>query len=101
MFEVHDFDILIGHPFEKLVLDISILGELNFRLGRVSLAILITRSKTTIAEPPSQVDQLDDVMVISKDGNRYKISAYPRIPNPTGTNMGLSLCPRARARVQL
>ena len=37
----------------------------------------------------------------ARDGNGYEISAYPRIPNPTGTNMGLSLCPRARARVQL
>ena len=37
----------------------------------------------------------------SRDGNGYEISAYPRIPNPTGTDTGLSLCPRVRARVQL
>jgi hypothetical protein len=29
----------------------------------------------------------------TRDGNRYKISADPRIPNPMGVDMGLSLCP--------
>ena len=30
-----------------------------------------------------------------RDDNGYEISAYPRIPNPTGADTGLSLCPRA------
>ena len=34
------------------------------------------------------------------DGNGYKISACPRIANPTGTDTGLDLYPRARARVR-
>ena len=35
----------------------------------------------------------------NKDGNGHKISACPRIENPMGMDMGLSLCPRARAWV--
>ena len=38
---------------------------------------------------------------MARDGNGYEISAYPRIPNPTGADTGLSLCPRVRVRVQL
>jgi len=56
----------------------------------------------------AEEDMIDDVIsqaaVIMKatiDGNGYKISAYPRIPNPMGADTGMSLCPRARARVQL
>ena len=56
----------------------------------------------------AEEDMIDDVIsqaaVIMKatiDGNGYKISAYPRIPNPTDADMGLSLWPRVRARVQL
>ena len=29
----------------------------------------------------------------TRDGNRYKISVNPRIPNPMGVDTGLSLCP--------
>jgi hypothetical protein len=36
-----------------------------------------------------------------KDGNGYEIPAYPRILNPMGAGMGLDLCPRVRARVQI
>ena len=35
------------------------------------------------------------------DGNRYKIFTYPWIPNSVGTDTGLSLCPWARAWLQL
>jgi len=34
----------------------------------------------------------------ARDGNGYETSAGP---NPTGADMGLSLCSRAQARVQL
>jgi hypothetical protein len=33
-------------------------------------------------------------LVIVKDDNGHKISVCPRIENPMGTNMGLSLCPQ-------
>jgi len=33
VFEVQDFDILMGHPMEKLFLDISTLGKINVSLG--------------------------------------------------------------------
>jgi len=38
---------------------------------------------------------------LGRDGNGYEISTYPRIANPIGADTGLSLCPRARAWVQL
>jgi len=33
IFEVQDFDILIGHPVEKLFLDVSTLGRIDVSLG--------------------------------------------------------------------
>ena len=32
--DVYDFDILIGHPIEKLFLEAPLLGTINFKLGR-------------------------------------------------------------------
>ena len=34
IFDVYDFDILIGHPIEKLFLEAPLLGTINFKLGR-------------------------------------------------------------------
>ena len=39
--------------------------------------------------------------IYTRDGHGYEISVYPWIPNPTGADTGLSLCPLVRARVQL
>jgi hypothetical protein len=42
VFEVHDFDILIGHPFEQVFLEIPMLGNLDVKLGRDTFSIAIS-----------------------------------------------------------
>ena len=39
IFEAQDFDILIGHPVEKIFLDVSVLGRLDVSLGGKSLLL--------------------------------------------------------------
>ena len=65
VFDVYDFDILIGHPLEKLFLNISTVRELNIRLERDSLAIPITCSTKSIAESHPQEDQIEEVLAVS------------------------------------
>ena len=65
VFDVYDFDILIGHPLEKLCLNISTVGELNIRFERDSLAIPITCSTNSIAESHPQEDQIEKVLAVS------------------------------------
>jgi hypothetical protein len=42
MFEVPNFNILIGYPIEKLLTDVPHLGNLSIRLGKETLAVPIT-----------------------------------------------------------
>jgi hypothetical protein len=42
VFDVYDFDALIGHPFEKLFLDAPILGTFNVKLGKETFSIPIS-----------------------------------------------------------
>jgi hypothetical protein len=49
VFEVHDFDILIGHLIEKLFLDVSALGTLDITLAGRSYTLPITQSKNSLA----------------------------------------------------
>jgi hypothetical protein len=50
VFEVHDFDVLIGHPVEKIFLDVSILGTFNVALGGRTYTVPIDPSKNSLAE---------------------------------------------------
>jgi hypothetical protein len=50
VFEVPHFDILIGHPIEKLLIDLLDSGSLSIRLGNESHAIPITQTINTVAE---------------------------------------------------
>ena len=50
VFEVQDFDILIGHPVEKLFQNISPLGTLDVTLRGRALSLPILRSKDSLAE---------------------------------------------------
>ena len=47
IFEVQDFDILIGHSVEKLFLDVSTLGRLDVSLGENLTPCLSTQPRTT------------------------------------------------------
>ena len=58
VFEVQDFDILIGHPVEKLFLDVLNLGELQVSLGGKPFTLPIGQAKTPWANLFPKKDQL-------------------------------------------
>jgi hypothetical protein len=49
VFDKTNFDILIGHPLEKLFLDPPKIGDLDVKLGRDTFTIPITRVKNSMA----------------------------------------------------
>ena len=51
IFDIQDFDILIGHPLEKLYADPLRIGEMNVKLGRDTYSIQVTRAKNSVAKP--------------------------------------------------
>ena len=54
IFEVQDFDILIGHPVEKMFQNISPLGTLDVKLGGKDISLPILQSKDSMTEPTTQ-----------------------------------------------
>src|SRR6185312_6478958 len=67
VFEVQDFDILIGHPVEKLFLDVLNLGELQVSLGGKPLALPIGQAKNSMAESVPQEGPAEEVLVVMPD----------------------------------
>ena len=64
IFEVQDFDILIGHPVEKMFQNISSLGTLDVTLGGKDISLLILRSKDSITEPTPKEETVDEVEAV-------------------------------------
>ena len=67
VFEVQDFNILIGHPVEKLFLDVSTLGKLEVSLGGGSYTLPIGQTKNSLAEPTPQEEPSEKVLVVMLD----------------------------------
>ena len=64
VFEVQDFDILIGHPVEKLFLDVSTLGKLEVSLGGRSYTLPIGQSTNSSAKPAPQEEPFKEVLAV-------------------------------------
>ena len=64
IFEVQDFNILIGHPVEKMFQNISPLGTLDVTLGGKDISLPILRSKVSMTEPTPQEETVDEVEAI-------------------------------------
>ena len=64
IFEVQDFDILIGHPVEKTFQNISPLGTLDVTLGGKDISLPILQSKDSMTEPTMQEETIDEVEAI-------------------------------------
>ena len=64
IFKVQDFDILIGHPVEKMFQNISPLGTLDVTLGDKDISLPIFRSKDFMTEPSPQEETVDEVEAI-------------------------------------
>ena len=67
VFEVLDFDILIGHPVEKLFLDVLNLGELQVPLGGKPFTLPIGQAKNSLAESVPQEGPVEEVLAIMPD----------------------------------
>ena len=64
VFEVQDFDILIGHPVEKLFLDVLDLGELQVSLGGKPFTLPIGQAKNSMAESVHQEGPIEEVLAV-------------------------------------
>ena len=64
VFEVQDFDILIGHPIEKLFLDVLNLGELQVSLGGKPFTLPIGQAKNSMAESVPQEGPIEEVLSV-------------------------------------
>ena len=64
IFDIQDFDILIGHPLEKLYANPLRIGEMNVKLGRDTYPIQVTRAKNSVAEPLLTRDSPMEVMSV-------------------------------------
>jgi len=64
IFEVQDFDILIGHPVEKLFLDVSTLGRLDVSLGGKAYSLPIDPAKISMAESVPQEEPIEEVLAV-------------------------------------
>ena len=85
VFEVHDFDILIGHHVEKHFLDVSTLGKLNVSLGGRSYTLPIGQSKNSLAEPTPQEGPYEEVLaVMPDDTSKPSLEQDARTVHPGG-----------------
>ena len=64
IFKVQAFDILIGHPIEKMFQNISPLRTLDVTLGGKDISLPILRSKDSMTEPTPREETVDEVEAI-------------------------------------
>ena len=67
VFEVQDFDILLGHPVEKLFLDVLNLGELQVSLGGKPITLPIGQAKNSLAKSVPQEGPVEEVLAVMPD----------------------------------
>jgi hypothetical protein len=65
VFDIQDFDIMIGHPLEKLFIEPPTSGDLDIKLGRETFSIPITRAKNLVAKSLPNPQLPEEVMSVS------------------------------------
>ena len=61
MFDVRNFDLLIGHPIEKLLMDALTLSKLDVRLGKETFSVQIARATNSMIEPSLNSEPIEEV----------------------------------------
>jgi len=61
VFDVQDFDLMIGHPIEKLLMDALTQGKLDVRLGKENFSVQISRAANSLAEPSLDSEPIMEV----------------------------------------
>ena len=61
VFDVQGFDLMIGHPIEKLLMDAPTQGKLDVRLGKETFSVQISRAANSLAEPSLDSEPIMEV----------------------------------------
>jgi hypothetical protein len=61
VFDVRDFDLLIRHPIEKLLMDAPTQGKIDVRLGKETISVQIIRATNSRAEPTLNSEPIEEV----------------------------------------
>jgi len=61
VFDVQDFDLMIGHPIEKLLMDTPTQSKLDVRLGKETFSVQISRATNSMAEPSLGTEPIMEV----------------------------------------
>ena len=61
VFDVQDFDLMIGHPIEKLLMDAPTQGKLDVRLGKETFSVQISRAPNSLAKPSLDSEPIMEV----------------------------------------
>ena len=64
VFDVQNFNLMIGHPIEKLLMDAPTQGKLDVRLGKETFSVQISRAAKSLAEPSIDSETIMEVMGI-------------------------------------
>ena len=65
IFDIQDFNIMIGHPLEKLFTEPPKIGELDIKLGKDTFSIPITRAINLVVDTLPYPDLPKEVMSVS------------------------------------
>ena len=65
IFDIQDFDIMIGHPLEKLFIESPTSWDLDIKLGRDTFSIPITQAKNSVIEFLPYSKPFEEVMAVS------------------------------------
>jgi hypothetical protein len=64
VFEIQDFDILIGLPIEQLLINTPRLGSLKITLGENEFSISFSRARITLTDPLPEIELVEEVTVV-------------------------------------
>ena len=65
VFDIQDFDIMIGHPLEKFFIEPPTSGDLDIKMGRDTFFIPITQAKNSVVESLPYLKLPEEVMSVS------------------------------------
>jgi hypothetical protein len=64
VFDIENFDLMIGFPIEKFLIEVPTQGRLDFRVGKEVLSIKITGSKHAVTDTSPDSEWIEEVKAI-------------------------------------
>lgn len=81
VFEIFNFDLLIGYPIEKLFFDVPRTWILDIRLGKFVYSVPISWSKNSLMEPVPESEPIEKVLAISPHDSSESLLLKPIHPH--------------------